>query len=311
MSDGAEELPAPADDSAGDVEQTNEQIWNEIVAEKEGSQVAEEVEDLEAEDAPEPEAQSDEDPSDDDTAASEPDEGADAPEAEDEKDEEDPADKIKRLEHALNSEKGRTAALQRKIERTRKNAGTGDNPSQAEDDRLKEVADEYSDILDPVMERVQELSQNFQSERDLRQQDDERELEEELAKQGDAFLKEHPDGFNIITEHQDTFQAWVEDQPKAIRDQFEMNREEIVNGAGAALVVSHFKKSLAEASTPDPEPDPNPETQRLDKKRRRQISGARSTSARGPQSTPSDEPAADAPSSDHFAHFAKKKGLDR
>ncbi|GAB5434790.1 MAG: hypothetical protein EpisKO_41600 [Epibacterium sp.] len=199
------------------------------------------------------------------------------------------------LQHKYNSEKNRSAAQQRRADRLQKERDAllkrlEKNKSNDDDTDLDSVSEEYGDVVGPVVNKVKDLTArlNDTAESDqLRIDDINGQLndiqEEEIGK----FEAEHPDGMDVISQNADVFRGWIDDQPKAVRDAYEVNLNSFTDGNAAALVVSRFKIALQEASQQakgedTPPADPNPTQSRLDKRRRNQMRGAsasRSTSS--------------------------------
>lgn len=278
-------------DAADIEENTDEQLWATFEAEESGKTEADPDEGEDEEDA--------EDPADEDDP--------DSP-SEDEDDSEDDGDakgddteelraQVDRLQHALNSEKGRTAAsrreaeeLRRQIAETQKRIGDqGDEDPRKERPNLDAVSEEYGDIVGPLIDEVKALRQNVDdlSSRDKgRLKDLEGRLDRIAEEEEGVFLTEHPDGFDYLREHGKDFREWVEDQPKRIRDIWQTNFEQIIDGTGAAYLLSSFKQSRLDASEP-PEKQQQAETSR---RRQRQLDGARSTRSGTRQALTADAP---------------------
>ena len=97
-----------------------------------------------------------------------------------------------------------------------------------------------------------------------------------------------------------------------IRDIVEANRAEIFDGKATAYVVGLFKQYLLEADGLDPETaggsDPDPSTNRLQARRERQLSGARSVRASARQQGGAGRPAKDDPDADrHWNYFEEQE----
>lgn len=291
MSQGADDATQAPAEPAGAMDLTDEQIWNELDAEESGRAADR---DDDPEDGATPADDGGEDdpvPSeDDDTTADDDPEDASTGTEDDEKEEaEDPAVKIARLEGELKRDRGQIAALQRKLERSRAKSQTGDSPSGTASERrekIKAVAEEYGDILSPVVEEMEDLQGKLDRFNEERSQAEQQEIDEAVKEQTDLFLQEHPDGFDVIAQNADVFRGWIEDQPKRLRDIFQANDDVITDGAGTALLVAHFKQALHAAANPDPAP----ETKQLNSKRKHQLAGAQASRAAGRQSAVSDQP---------------------
>lgn len=207
-----------------------------------------------------------------------------------------------RLEWIVRTQDGRLSAaareladLKRRTAATIPDKGTSgdtdDDPSKGRKERLASTREEFPDIAGPVVEELESLRAEISS---LREQSGRKASEDRAAaeqrisdiheEQQREFLKEHADGFDVISKNAKMFQSWIEDQPKLIRDQFAINSEAIVDANGAALVVTRFKQALAEA---DASRSGGDSETRQQSRRERQRDGARETRGRrAPATTP-------------------------
>jgi len=304
----------PADDSAGEADKTDEQVWDDFEGE-EKSATPREDDDV----GPEPDvdaAPSGDDKTEDPLKPTDDDQIASAAVSDDAADpagmesEEEKAEKV-RLAHALRSEQGRERARQRrasKLQRQLRAADDDPQPPEKDEAALKEQAEklaaareEYGDVIGPVLDEVADLRADLgrRDDRDaqaMKQQRDE--FEEIVAAEKAVFVKEHPDGFDTINEHRQVFEQWVDDQPRAMRDIYAENQQAIVDGTAASLLVGKFKDALLDAEgSPAPA---NEETEKLQNKRQRQLAGAQSIRNTKSQKS-SSRPAAD--SDDLQAHW--------
>lgn len=216
--------------------------------------------------------------------------------------------KIARLEKALSSERGRARGQQRASEAARKeierltaqiaeadksaSLSKRDEAAQAKRrERLAEAQEEYGDVIGPLAEIVAELDQRQRELTDRERQElnvKRARLDELYEREEAAFMREHPDGFDVLKQHADAFNGWIEDQPKALRDAYAANAADITNGIQAAHLVALFKQNLADAGDPQDADDPK-KTDRLTSRRASQLQGSRttrSTAATRPSATP-------------------------
>lgn len=215
-----------------------------------------------------------------------------------------------KLKQQVKSEKGRARSLNMKHERllaelreanarleTLQAAGV----DKATQDKLNSARADYGDVLEPVLARQ---DQQDQANRRLAQIEKEKVAklqsarEAHVREQEAVFLNEHPDAQAFMSEHKQAFLAWVDDQPREDRDRFELNRQAMVDGEAAALLLSNFKASIA------PQPENRP-AQNTSSKRQRQIAGAQSVRAASSQIV-----AADAEPTDEnalFDYYVKKR----
>jgi hypothetical protein len=280
---------------------SDEQLWSE----------------LEAEDRkPEPDQ-----PQDDgfDSALAEVDaEGQDKPAVTDGNPSEDVLPQVERLRHQLQSEKGRTQALTRKAESLSKevarltaimNESKTTAPSKEAKAKLEKARSEYGDVIGPVVDQLEANAKRIDriAEATTSQLDSSRQQLADLYQEQEAiFRKEHPDAHKVVYENRAAFAAWIEDQPKSLRDAYAMNSKTIVDGAAAALVVAEFKASLQNAANGAAPAADSKST--LQARRERQLAGSRSERPGG-QSAVTSVPPAD--SSDAEAHWKYFESLDR
>lgn len=247
MKDDADSV-SPAD--SADEAMTDEDLWNEIESEDTGHDP----------DAV-PEDRGDTDPEED--AAPEDDGATKTEETTPKRDTaemsvDDLRAQTERLMQQLNSEQGRATGQQRRADKLQKELeelratlaakGSGDDSERRE--RLQRTAEEYGDVVNPVLEEVNALrdrvDQLTNSER-RRLTDLEGQMTDLVRGETARFHEEHPDGFDVLKQNGGLFKEWVQDQPRAVRDAFNANYKQIVDGTSAAYVVGLFKQHLAEA----------------------------------------------------------------
>ena len=293
MTDADTKSAPPADDSASDVEKTDEQLWDEL-----GSKEA----DPDADDAKADDAEDIEDKADDADGADSPDE-PDDPGASDDTDTGDGSDgptdgknlealqvQKARLLKALESEKGRSAGGRREIQRLESQIASAPDTKAQSDDKddahLKEQREkldasraEYGDVIGPLTDEVTALKAQIAEDKEQKAREEARKLEQDKEHHRalvDAEIKvfkgEHPDGFETIAKHREVFDEWVDDQPRNLRDIYAENKLGIVDGTQAAYLVTRFKQALL--GDPDGSAPANPETERLQGRRQRQLAGA-------------------------------------
>jgi hypothetical protein len=281
-----------------------QQIWDEIDAEEAEGEAKPDAEEAENDEPASPDA--DLERPDPDTKST------------DGKPKEDLAAQNERLRHTVKSDKGRITALQRKVGNLQslltryegeKKEMTATTPSKDVRDRFEKAKNEYGDVIGPMAEiltvqdkRLDQLARIA----DDKIRDTQAQLAEVIQEQNGIFLAEHPDGLNVIKENRDVFLEWIENQPKALREAFKRNYDEVVDGAEAALVVSTFKLSLHEAAQGKaPAKDSNTS---LQARRQQQLLGARSE--RSTASNPVN-PAPGRDVDDRAAHWDYYERLDQ
>lgn len=185
----------------------------------------------------------------------------------------------KQLEHETKSYEGRAAARQSRIaELTAQIEAMKSKPNADEGNPLESIASEYPELSAPIAKVVE----NITSRQDKAEAAQLSRLEAEKAKEIDAYVNEvrvqtdalkseHPDYLDVIQKNVDAFRAWVDDQPKRIRETVARNANDIVDAKATAEVIAAFKAHL-NPPAPEPEPKPSPNASR----RERQIGASAS-----------------------------------
>lgn len=306
MQDGDMKDVLPAEE-ASETERAEEQLWDEFTK------------------SPQDDAQNDAQDLGEDVSESpdeSPSEDEDDPKDAGDATKDDPAtlqEQVERLQHKLDSEQGRTAKLRRDIERLQGQiASAQEAPRDRADDtsgesrqelesRLKQAREDYPDVIGPLAEKIESMERRFDqlSQREIADLESQREQYDALvAEEEGLFLSEHPDGFDVVTEHREIFREWIEDQPKRLRDIYAANTDLITDGTAAAYLVSKFKQSLLGADGDVPSPA-SKSASRLDTRRQRQLDGARSTRT-GNRSAKTGDIPSDADPEALFDYFIRK-----
>ncbi|RFC65012.1 hypothetical protein DYI37_03865 [Fulvimarina endophytica] len=174
------------------------------------------------------------------------------------------------------SANGRYTATQRRYDELVKAAqprqpASGDRPTL--ETSLASLKEDYPEIAGPLQQAlaavqgdVATLAEAEEGRRSAAQT----ELSEFLQTEADEFSQQHPDFEEVVRQDAGRFTAWVDDQPKAVRDAFARNAQTIVNAAEASNVASLYKAFLgmgeaaAAAATQTGKPS-------LDARRQRQL----------------------------------------
>ena len=309
--DGAGTDPAPeTKDNTSD-----EQLWETIASEEKSG------------DDTGPKDRPDDDPGEPDLDASSPGPSEDDNDGGDDPDQKTPAGtdpdaltaQIARLQHKVDSQKGRTVWSRREIESLTARITSAEEAKRDAGDTTQDTArreslaaaqEEYGDVITPLVETITELEGRLDklSETDAAELTAAKERQQALlAEERGVFETEHPDGFKTIIENRKAFNAWIDDQPRALRDTYAHNAQQIVDGQASAILVGRFKQALLEADggpAPDPEQRDNDP---LQTRRAQQLAGARTTQTRGRQSA-SSRPNKD--STDDEAHWNWARNLE-
>lgn len=182
-----------------------------------------------------------------------------------------------RLEQIARSAQGRVTASQRQIAALKAELAKATSAAGARPDvtpkSLKDAREAYGDIVGPVADHIEVLQRQVGALTGLekaRMADTEAQLNDMLDAEMTAFAAEHPDGLDLLSKDHAAFVAWVEDQPKAVREAYRANERDITDGKAAAWVVGLYKQHRATSDAPAITPQ-TPLTQ----KRAAQLDGAR------------------------------------
>jgi len=243
---------------ADDVEQTDADLWKEI-DEDEAASSGEEGDDAPGKDAGGDGDDLDVDEADDapTSATSKDGSGTKSQDTKTPADKTDWEAKAKDAEHRWRSEQGRSKAEQQRAERLQKQLedlkkqtttkATNDTTDEGRASRLEKIRSEYGDVLDPVIEEVTNLRARLDT-LSASEQDRLTSLQADydviLERESSVFTEEHPDGFEVLKANGAQFRQWIDDQPREMRDIFKANHKNIVDGTGAALLVSKFKAQM-------------------------------------------------------------------
>lgn len=192
------------------------------------------------------------------------------------------------------TERGRVAALQRRLNEVERGvkpatpaAAAAPEPNEAEvlgkiadNPKLKKLAEDYPDIADAVAEaaregaraalsitghkldRVAKTSEQILADR---QAGEEAHLKEQLR----LIKTEHNDFEEVVKDP--GFYAWVDDQPREVREIFQANAKDIVDAKAAGQLLAGYKASRTGSSQPrDASPAPSGANDRGDPSAARQ-----------------------------------------
>lgn len=213
--------------------------------------------------------------------------------------------KATNLEHDLTRHRGTVSTLHRKLaqleqsapkqtqhqpqeqSRGQERAGDGKAPPDRQQ-RLKQLREEYPELAEPLIDYISELEQKVadvsgigETVKQLQTVEQSRE-QAYISQQEHTLSQTHPDWQPILQQNGATFQAWIEDQPKAIREAAMRNANQIVDAQAAADVIGRFKQHLGVASSPSQQADEaNPKPKLNDKRQRQMNALATPPSGRG------------------------------
>lgn len=199
-----------------------------------------------------------------------------------------------RFDHRIRSDQGRVRALQKRIDQLRSSVNDQDARKEpgSVSEALAALRENYPDIAEPLTQalgivdgRLSEQDRKEQGRKDAARAelaDTEAELAAIIRTEEATLTQAHPDWFDVLSKNGPAFQAWVEDQPRQMREAAYANATNIVDAKAASEVLAAFKAFLAPPATEAQKPIP--ETQPLNDKRKRQLDA--SASPRKPGSRP-------------------------
>lgn len=221
-----------------------------------------------------------------------------------------------RLQKELGELKGRFSGQGRKIqsliaERDRLQGQISEAQSlTSEEDKqaMDQAAADYGDIISPVAKQMTALEKQVDvltGDRTARVEELDGEISDRLAEEGQKLLEAHPDFNQVASQNKELLDRWIQDQPKALRDAYEVNSQHIVDAEGASMVMTNFKAALAAASEGS---DPTPPPSNKQAKRDRQMAGAQAAPGR---SQPATTNTVDPNSPDRQAHWDEFEERDQ
>lgn len=147
------------------------------------------------------------------------------------------------------SASGRATGFQRRYEELARAA----QPRTVEGDRPTPVAalaalkEDYPEIaapLEQVVGAIEGSVAHLSEAEEGRRKAAETELSDFLAGEEESLLAVHPDYADVLSTNAAKLVKWIDDQPRAVRDAFAANSEQITDAAAAATVISAFKDFL-------------------------------------------------------------------
>lgn len=206
----------------------------------------------------------------------------------------------------LRTEKTRRAGVDRKVEElqrqitqngqggqsdTEQQPGGSDQGEKPQGTLTKEQIDQlredYPDLAGPLLDAMQAQSDQIARLSKGVGQYEEAQTAEFLGQQAKILTDEHPDYLDVAGDER--FEGWLDGQPQSVKQAFERNREYIVDGRDAALVIGRFKSDLGIGAKADPQPQGQGTSQQQpteqDSKRQRQLAGNRDAGRSGPAAT--------------------------
>lgn len=200
------------------------------------------------------------------------------------------ADKAK-FEQRFRSSVGRISALQRKINAAQAQPSR-EIPSARE--KVAGITNDYPELAEPLLELAggnDELRERVSKSEKASLEADTSELNDLVAAETERLVTRHPDYADVLAKNGRAFAAWVEDQPRRIREAAVRNAEFIADADSAAEVIHEFKRHLGlireTPASPAPAPAPQPS---LNDRRARQFEASASPQRSGGRPTVSGIP---------------------
>lgn len=187
-----------------------------------------------------------------------------------------------KIEQRIRSDQGRKAAHQRRIDELVAQAQPRSRQERQDDaDALKALETDYPEIAEPLKKISQSVNirlDKIDEDGESRRKAAETELNDLLAAEEQRLDGLAPDWRDVLKANGKTYNAWIEDQPKRLRDLAARNADAITDADSAAEVLTAFKEFLQP-------PAPPSRNLPLNDRRQRQKTGASSPQTSGGRAT--------------------------
>lgn len=188
----------------------------------------------------------------------------------------------RRLEQDASSQRGRASAFQRKYEELRKAPQKqGARPSAR--DAVAALKEEYPELAEPLAKAfgvIEDRLKEVDNAEASRRQAATTEVVEHIQAETAEVEREHPGYYDFLKQNGAAFAAWVEDQPRSVREAAYRNAEDIVDARAAIDVLSRFKQHLGQPASAPAAAAQNgaaaPAAQPLNDRRKRQLESSAS-----------------------------------
>lgn len=196
------------------------------------------------------------------------------------------------LQQKFRSVNGRTAAFQRRYEDLKKivEAPAQQRRPGSAREALAAIKNDYPDVAGPIEEALSKIEERLDAQdqaEESRRSAARDELVGIITSETERLNQAIPDWEVTLQQNGKAFAAWVEDQPRRVREAAYRNAQNIVDAEEAAQVIAAFKAHIMPAQQPAAAPTtPTPiraQTQPLTDRRARQLDATASPrSARRP-----------------------------
>jgi len=177
---------------------------------------------------------------------------------------------IDRLQERDKRARGQVSATAKKMNELREQLRNLNNTDG--DEELARLNEDYPDVAGPLVRTQTQIRDAVRamSEIEGMRADEANALYlEQVEEQRASVQTAHPEWEKVIFANSAAFRAWNEDQPKAIRDAVAANMEDVTDAPALNQVLTSFKAFLAGN-------DPQPGQSSLSAKRQRQLQGSKS-----------------------------------
>jgi hypothetical protein len=177
------------------------------------------------------------------------------------------SEEVERLRHYQRSHDGRLAALQRKLRAVQE---AGQSASEQVAETLKQSVDEYPEVAGPMGKALGAVAEAV----DRQNVADAQEYHAYVGSEAARLEAAIPGYQSYMQQNAPAFAAWVDDQPKAVRDAFARNVQDVTNAGEAYALIMGFhewvsgQSTLAEQNENAPRGAPQ---QQLSTRRQRQL----------------------------------------
>lgn len=152
----------------------------------------------------------------------------------------------------LSGQGRRIAELEKRLrDATPPPAGPREEPPNEDLQRLREEFPEVADVILRQMDQQAKIIRDLQSNVSVLARGEQTRTEQMAAAERDRLLEQHPDFYDVLTQHGPEFQAWrqSEDLPTRFSRIYEENRSRVSNAAEAAEMFAAFKRDMGLAGS--------------------------------------------------------------
>jgi hypothetical protein len=182
------------------------------------------------------------------------------------------------LEDALKRDRGQISALQRRLKDQRSEPPVEDP---FKPDAIAQVANEYPEVVNPLVKQTTALNDRLSRIESAINEDAARQTAEAQRQEVTRLEQMHPGWVALLKERGAAYTAWLESQPRHIREASERNFQAIVDADETADVIGRFKQHLGIVGQQQPSRSGTPPTSPTSR-RSRQLDAVTDISGRPP-----------------------------